>query len=114
MNLTTASYFSATLSVALSIVTLVFLIWLYRYTRVKPVLYNLIWLIVSTTWFPASRLLGARSLILRPGNMPAMNMYVFAAQTLATVISTLFFIWMLLALAHWGRANSSASRRISD
>lgn len=105
MNLTDAAYFSLALGVVTQVATLALLWWLYRTTRLRPVVYNLLWHVLSGAWGLGSGYLNRVTMTFGHGQAPRLNVYVFAVSELVSVVGTALFLWMLVSLVQWGRAS---------
>jgi len=106
MTLSEANLFGLGYSIVGGIATLVLYWWAYRSTRVKPVLYNLILLVLGDAWGFLSPQLALRTTLIRPGHAPVGNIYLMLSSELLGIVSTAAFIWMMIALVQWGRSRS--------
>lgn len=102
MTLTDWTYYSVALGVVTQVATLILFWWLYRYTRLKPALYNLLWHVLSAAWGFGNSYLYQKTETYGHGQAPRLNVYVFATSELVSIAGTALLIWLLVALAHWG------------
>lgn len=114
MTIAHVIYVSEAIGYLLQVVTLVFLVWIYRSTQVKPVLYNVLWRIFNFVWQLFYKYIAEKAFIMVHGSAPTFNVYIFAASQLVGVTGTFFLIWMLVALMRWGRPRLFTSDNVAS
>lgn len=94
----TLSYVSFIISIVQQVVMVVFFWWLYRRTGLKPVLYNLLWVVIE----PLLLILWA-NLRQPPIHAEAASFLFNIWGILAGIVHTILLVWMLVALVRWAR-----------
>lgn len=91
-----------------SLVTVIFLAWLYRYTRLTSILCNIVWQLFM--WFAAKGwlVLNDRVLHAPPETSSAISNLLAIIEG---AISTALLLWMLVSLVRWGRPDLRLPRQ---